>query len=305
MRKALFIVMAIAVLLTSGCVADSEGNYPVTRIGIFKDSPAWELAKAVRWQNTKKISRIAEENPELLDYQDERYGVTLLIWAVGTERYQSAKALLENGADPDIIATSYGYTALYLASGFSWVDNMAKKDPKYVELLLEYGADPNIVFLGNEKNNITEVGTSPLMESIRCGFGKTKALVEGGADINHKSVQGKTAAISALYAASRGSVELSQYAHYLIAVKKANVVDSYKSVYSFIPESYSMEYYPVELLREWMPKLDSEEHRMKMEIIDEFARQGVDYWSTPIDEHNLKEIKKLYPDSWEEYAKRY
>jgi len=297
MRKALLIVMAIVVLLTSGCVADSKGNYPVTRIGIFKDSPAWELAKAVRWQNTKKISRIAEENPELLDYQDERYGVTLLIWAVGTERYQSAKALLENGADPDIIATSYGYTALYLASGFSWVDNMAKKDPKYVELLLEYGADPNIVYLGNEKNNITEVGTSPLMASIGCGFGKTKALVEGGADINHKSAQGKTAAITSLiYGGSEGL----KTAHYLIAVKKANVVESYGSTFGSDKEFYS-----VDLLRGWLPKLDSEDYRMKMEIVDEFARQGVDYWATPIPERRLEQIKKLYPDSWEEYAKRY
>ena len=61
------------------------------------------------------------------------------------EKYNSAEALLKAGANPDIISSYSGTTALYLAAGFSWIDNHAKKDPKFIKLLLEYGADPNII----------------------------------------------------------------------------------------------------------------------------------------------------------------
>jgi len=38
--------------------------------------------------------------------------------------------------------------------------------------------------------------------------------------------------------------------------------------------------------------LDSEEYRIKMEIVEEFARQGVNYWDTEIDKYTLEQIKK-------------
>jgi len=58
-------------------------------------------------------------------------------------------------------------------------------------------------------------------------------------------------------------------------------------------------------LRDWFPKLDDKGHERKIEIIEEFARQGEDYWSTEITKHQIDQIKKLYPDTWEEYIKRY
>lgn len=35
------------------------------------------------------------------------------------------------------------------------------------------------------------------------------------------------------------------------------------------------------------------------------ARQGVNYWETKINKRTLEQIKKLYPDTWEEYIKKY
>lgn len=90
-----------------------------------------------------------ENNPELVNYQDEKYGTTLLIWAVGMEKYRSYETLLKYGADPDIICSWKGETALYAAAGYSWIDSFAKEDSKYVMLLIEYGADPNICFAGH------------------------------------------------------------------------------------------------------------------------------------------------------------
>lgn len=290
--------------LLSSCqfnILTEEGEYRITNVKIFKDTPVWELALAVKGQKTRTIEKIAKENPDLLNYQESKYGATLLLWAVGMEKYKSAEALLKCGADPNIASTVDGKTPLYLAAGFSWVDNYAKKDPKFVKLLLKYNADPNINYGGDR---IIEPGTSPLMRTIRCGIEKTKALVEAGADINYKTKSGATAAIKALSAGQNATLEGLEYAHYLIVDKKAKVTDPYYPWMVYEGDTIQ-ELFPVDILRRWVCPLDSEEYRIKMEIVEEFARQGVNYWDTEINKSTLEQIKKLYPDTWEEYIKKY
>lgn len=302
--KGLILIMTLLSLLT-GCIFNNPktetGEYRVRNIRIYKNTPAWKLAKAVNRQDTKKIAQIVEENPEVLNFQDPLYGATLLYWAVGMEKYKSAKALLEAGADPNIITHEMG-TALYRAAGYSFVDTQAKKDPMYVRLLLKYGADPNIGYVNNYNN--TDVKT-PLMESIGCGIEKTKALVEAGADINYRTEKGMTAAIWAIWVAGGArtnietELEVMEYAHYLIIEKKADVTKPY------LGRVTGEEVAPVSFLRDWFMKLDDKGYQRKMEIVEEFARQGADYWSTEITKHQLNQIQKLYPDTWEEYIKRY
>ncbi len=220
------IVVTFSALLSS-CNFDmltGDGEYRITNIKIFKDTPVWELALAVKDEKTRIIEELAKENPDLLNYQEPKYGATLLLWAVGMEKYKSAEALLKCGADPNIASTVDGKTPLYLAAGFPWVDSFAKKDPKFVKLLLKYNADPNINYGGD---SINEPGTSPLMNSIGCGIEKIKALVEAGADINYKTESGRTAAIEALRTGQNATLEALEYAHYLIVEKKAKVSDSY------------------------------------------------------------------------------
>jgi len=286
--------------------AAGKGEYKITDIRIYKDTPAWELALAVKKQNIRKIERLVRNKPNLLNYQEPKYGATLLLWAVGMEKYRSAETLLKCGADPNIASTFDGETPLFLAAGYSWVDRAAKKDPKYVKLLLNYGANPNICYIGFNRNgidSIIEKGSSPLMNSIGCGIEKTKALVEAGADINYKTELGTTAAKKALLVGSNSTLEYLQYAHYLIVEKKAKVTDYYYGRYSF--SDPTRKFYPVEILRDWVYPLGSKEHKIKMEIVEEFARQGVNYWETKINESTLRIIKKRYPDTWEEYIKKY
>ncbi|GBR76403.1 hypothetical protein NO2_0956 [Candidatus Termititenax persephonae] len=284
-----------------------DGRHYIYEAAIFKKTEAWELAKAVKAQNVRKIKRILNKNPELIDYQDPEYGVTLLIWSIGTERYKSAKALLEMGASVNI-RNVYGETALFVASGYSWVDYQAKKDPKYAKLLLEYGADPNICSLGNPTGKTyhgnaryePEPYISPLMQSIPCGIEKTKLLVEGGADVNYRTPLGCTATEEALGMGGRGGGP--EYAYYLIVEKKAIVTEPYRHKVD------GRELYLIEYLRspQWTYPLDSEGYRIKMEIVEEFARQGVDYWANQyIPPFALELVKKDYPNDWEEYIKKF
>ena len=67
----------------------------------------------------------------------------------------------------------------------------------------------------------------------------------------------------------------------------------------------SFEVSTVYMLRLLVYPLDSEMHKIKMEIVKEFKRQGIDYFSEPIPEQSLKLVKMLYPDNWEEYLRQY
>lgn len=310
------LVIILGGWLLRGCLFDDgTGDTPEWKhrnLRIWKQTPVWDMALAVKHQNTTRIKKLAKIHPEWLNYQEPRFGATLLIWAVGVEKYQSAQALLQCGADPDIATTFAGETALYVAAGFSWIDYQAKTDPKYVKLLLKYGADPNIHYVGYKPidgaSDITDPGTSPLMRSIGWGIDKTKALVDGGAEINHKSISGRTAAILAL---SEGGFnvtdEMREYAYYLIVEKRANVRDPYFSdgLHPFSIENTNEKYYPVDLLRDWVLDMNTRGYRIKMEIVNEFARQGVDYWKTQIPDYWVQYIKKSYPNTWQEYIKKY
>ncbi len=308
----LFVLVSITLSSCSRDYARTEtGEYRIDSVRIYRETPVWELAKAVRSQNVREIIKFAKKNPELLDYQDPLYGTTLLHWAVGMEKYESAETLLKMGADPDIISVYDGGTALYKAAGYSWIDSSAKKDAKFVKLLLEYGADPNIGFVGNDHNNSTEIGTTPLMRSIGNGIEKTKALVEGGADIDFCLPSGMTAAILALRNASGArkmvsiELEVSETAYYLIVEKKAMITEPYSIQIVITDPLEEPTYYPVDLLRSWLFKLDMDGYKRKMEIVEEFYRQGVDYWATEVPARQLEQIKKLYPNTWAEYIKRY
>ncbi|MHB0936081.1 MAG: ankyrin repeat domain-containing protein, partial [Armatimonadota bacterium] len=177
-RKAVFtVIVIVAVITVGGLLKDwlfNGGNSKIYYLGIWKNTPAWNLALAVKHQNVRTIKKIVIARPELLNYQEPKFGATLLIWSVGMEKYKSAEALLKCGADPNIQTTHAGETALYVAAGYSWVDHWAKKDSKYVKLLLKYGADPNINYVGFKPTdgsiNVTEPGASPLMNSIGCGI---------------------------------------------------------------------------------------------------------------------------------------
>ena len=309
-KKYIWMVLAVVLFsLASGC--SDGGEYDFGDVRNYRGTPAWELAKAVDNQDIRKIAQITERNPQLLDYQDPRYGTTLLFWTVAEYKYDSAEALLKAGANPDIISISQGATALYRAADFVFSHMGPYGDPKYVKLLLDYDANLNIGYIGADFSHLpnsdipildsTDIGTTPLMRSIGAGIEITKALVEGGADINARTEKShETAATVAL---TRGTLwEADEQAYYLIVEKKADITQPYYRGHLTLPGQNPYDtFYPVDLLRHWIFELDSEQYERKMAIVEEFARQGVDYWSTEIPPFTLEQIQKLYPDTWEEY----
>lgn len=278
---------------------------PITSINIFESTVAWELAKQVKQSDIVGIENILSEHPNWVDTQDPVYGTTLLMWAVASEKYRSAETLLLNGANPNIISKT-GTTALFRAVSFSWYDNEANEDPKFVKLLLDFKADPNIGYCAPKEEGYSatiECGTSPLMHATSRGVEKAKLLIEAGADINYQTRTKKTAAIMALLLKD---VDL---AYYLIVDKKADVKQPYffTQIGNDDIVNVNEPHYPVDLLLNWVFELDSEEQYQKKAIVAEFEKQGVDYNNRKgkIRNTTLRKIKKMHPDDWESYIEKY
>lgn len=303
MKKVIRLLMAMFVLSLISCADKKNEKLTVKDIEIFKDTPAWDLAKVLEKSNLRKAKEMLSYNGDLIDYQDPEFGTTLLMRAVLTENYKTVEFLLENGANPNIVA-EIGGTALFDAVSHSWKDVTSNQNPRFVKIMLEYGADPNIPFCAPEAEETIspiECGTSPLMHATQRGVEKAKLLVDAGAEIDYKTELGKTAAIKALLN------EKVDVAHYLIVEKKARVDEPYYFYDLFDKSKINHEkpHYPIELLENWLFDLGSEEHKLKMEIVEEFKRQGQDYWLMEKHPKTVERIKKIYPDNWEKYLEKY
>ncbi len=302
MRNIRFILSGAFVLLIS-CLSDASD---IRNIRVFENTIAWPLAEAIKSGNTKKLKQIAKQDTTALNFKENTAGFTLLMWCIKMEKYKEAEALLVAGADPNARCKS-GKTAIFLASEYSWIDRSAKKDSKFVKLLLKHGADPNISvdkgYLVN-KNSLVNNGTTPLMNAVTSSFEKVEALVEGGADINSKTAFGETAASIALL---HGNRTFCFDAAYFLIVEKSAIINepySYGCSIDGLGLPYK-EHYPIELLSNIFVELDSDKHKKKMEIVDAFTKQGQDYWSIEKHPKTIERIKKLHPNNWEEYLKKY
>jgi ankyrin repeat protein len=303
MKKAICLLAIVMLELLISCGYTNE-KLTVEDIEIFKDTPAWDLAKALDKSDFKKAKEtLSAGSDDLVNYQDPIFGTTLLMRAVSTEQYKAVRFLLENGAEPDIISGT-GTTALFRAIAHPWNDTGVNENSSFVEVLLQNGADPNIPYCAPKSDSVTspiECGTSPLMYAVQRGIDMVKLLVEYGAKINYKTELGTTAAIKALL---NENVEV---AHYLIVEKEANVKEPYYyyDLKNNNKINYGKPHMPISLLEKWLYPLGSEKHQLKMEIVDEFERQGQNYWAMQKHPKTIERIKKIYPDNWQEYLQKY
>jgi len=159
---------------------------------LFQKTPAWELAKAVEDNKIQKIQKILNDDPNLVNYQESRFGETLLMMTISNRQFETFKFLLEMGADVSIANTYHGSTALI---------EVCKHlgDVNYVTELLKYGADVNHIEIGPRKKYNSTRNTALI---AACRFGHkdvAKVLVKEGAEINFKDEFGNSALSACLY----------------------------------------------------------------------------------------------------------
>ena len=229
---------------------------------LFQNTSAWELAKAVEDENTKKIDKIVSENPEIINYQESKYGNTLLMLTIMNQQLKPFKALLKRGADVNIHSTFDGTSSLIKACSSKFYNIT------FVKMLIEYGADVNDVEIGERrKENGTRL--TPLIAASRTGrLDLVRFLVSKGADVNYQNEFGQSALSK--------SVMVDEYkvAYYLLQ----NGADYNRPIYYRFDNSVPIEkrdpkdkgkpMYLWDVLKEDLSEFGTSEYKYKMLIID-------------------------------------
>ena len=254
---------------------------------LFQSTPAWELAKAVQDEDEKKINEIIAKSPSLVNFQEPKYGNTLLKLTVMNQQLKSFKVLLENKADVNIHNTYDGISALIEACSFK------KYDTKFVELLLQYGADVNDIEVGERREENTTRDTPLIAASRADKLDLVELLIKHGANVNYQN-EYKQSALSE-------SVMQNNY-EVVYFLLKSNA-DYNRPI--FYREAQERKMYLVDFLREDFFELDTDEYSMKMEIVDFLKLKGIDYRAAPIPEYIKKKAQKEYPNSWQDYLAKY
>ncbi len=256
---------------------------------LFQSTPAWELAKAVWDENEVKIKGILTQNPQLINYQEPKYGSTLLMLTIKNQQYKPFKILLGQKADISIHDSYDGTSALIEACSSTF----GNYDIKFAEDLIKNGANVNDFEVGDRRVGNTTRFT-PLMAASKAGrLDIVNLLVINHADLNYQNEYNQSALSEA--------VILQRYKVILFLLNKG--ID-YNLPTTYIQEQNRF-YHLVDELRFYMPELYSDDYKHKMEIISFLRSKGIEYKDVPIPEYVISKAKKDYPNSWQEYLEKY
>lgn len=302
---------ALLFLFLTGC--NNGGNETIDLYNskaLFKNSEAEEIIIPILKEDIRAIEKLMLSNSNLATYQEPKYGSSLVHFAIRKRKCESLKKLLKFGADPDL-KDVYGETplfeAIYTAKSFN------SDLRKCIVYLLENGADPNAENaseMEKAKDSILEKGTSLLMLASSRSYDVSKLLIEYGANIDYKTKSNRTSAVISLLTKN------VETAHLLIVENRAKVTESFSANLllnnssnglenSNLNKTMNRELFPIDLLSNWIFPIGSDKHLLKMEIVKEFERQGLDYFGREIPNRTVEQIEQLYPKTWKDYLKKY
>jgi hypothetical protein len=296
-----FLTVLAVIHLSCGAKSDRNlngGDLLGQDYGLFELTPASELAKAVEAGDAKEMFRIVTAGKVDIDYQEPKFGNTLLMLTVMNLQYASCKTLLELGADPNKHNTYSGSTALIEAAA---IENYDSDNSAFLRLLITHGADVNEVEIGDREVGNT-IRKSPLL--VACGdvsqvgssIVKVKMLVEAGADVNYKDEFNhfplREALIQrhyevVLYLLQKGAD------HNRMLFDRGEFQEKGKKIYI------------ADILREQLFPLGTPQHKMKMEIVNFLESKGINYREVAIPDFVVKKVKEDYPANWQEYLTKY
>ena len=274
-------------------ICSCKGNSSYKRYALFKETDAWELAKALCTEDTFRISEIISQNKSVINYQEPKYGNTLIIMSIKNRDYQSCQMLLAHGADPNIHDFTTGSTALILAAGIEDYDG---DNTKFIKLLLSFNADPNLEETG-ERSPDNSTRKNPLL--VACSdvnqfvspIEKVRVLVEAGANVNYKNEYGMSPLRASII-----------YDHLDVVLYLLKAGADFKSPISYVDGN---PYYLSDELRFMLFPLDDIKYKQKMEVVNFLMTKGIDYRSAPIPAYAKEQAQKMYPNNWSEYLEKY
>lgn len=273
--KVMIIKIVFSCLLLS--CSNINRDKPVDKHGLtgsdyrlFQNTPAWDLAKAVQDEDEKKINEIVSKDPKLINYQESKFGNTLLILTITNQQIKPFKYLLEKRADVNIHNTFDGTSAIIEACGSKYYDIT------FAQMLVEYGANVNDVETG-ERRQGNSTRLTPLIAASKTGnLYLVKFLESKGVDVNYQNEFGQSALSSSVMI---NKYEISYYLLQIGADYKRPIF--YRPDYSIPlenqdPNDKGKPMYLVDVLNENVGDVDTDEYKYKMLIIDFLKSKGID-----------------------------
>lgn len=308
MNKKIFILLFFIILFCS-CKNDT---YKKTLHLLFPKEQDYKAAILIKNNKLKSLERILDENNDIISqsYSSEHY-YSILHEAVKLNNKEAVKLLLSKGFNPNVLSPTCSPLKIACSVNTNIKTSEEYEDTTIVELLIDYGANPELgiissviypntetVFDQNEQTPLMILSQFPDFIDVR---NKIDVLIKkGNADLNYKSKSGFTAVAASLL--DKASIKVATY---LICELHADVnTEFYDNDYQLMQES-SKKHSPVQLLRKIVFPLDSEEYKLKLLIIDEFKNQGIDYYSEPVPQSVIDFAKQKYPNSWENFLEKY
>lgn len=287
-----YILLISIVLSTVGCgkltreVEVDKSKLRCYDYRLFQKTPAWELAKAVWDDDFKKIQELTKTDKDLINYQEPRFGQTLLFLTMWHNQKVIFGFLLSLGANPNIHDTYDGSSPIIVAC-------QERFDIEFVMILLRNGANPSDVEVGKRRDG-NSTRYTPLMAAARSGnIDLVELLINKGANINYVNEFGRSVLSEAI------TQEKYDVILYLL---KSGV--NYHMLTSQNEEQHRA-YYIEDELQYMLPELNSSEYKTKMLIVDFLKEKGIIYKRVPVPEYVLKQVKDRYPNNWQEYLEKY
>lgn len=253
-------------------------------IKLFKNTPVWEIALAIRDSDTTNLKQLLKGQPDsLLNYREKHFGQSLLNWSVYRDSYNSAKVLAELGTDPNLKAFD---------STSAFINAADKYDASFVRLLLKHGGNVNAIADTDKPQRIR----TPLIAASSNSLESVKLLVDAGADPNYVRITkrggefpGENVESALISAINAEKIEIVRYLLLDVGVEYDYVFNT-----NLEGKTLGILYY----LRRLTFPLDSEEYAMKIEVVNFLKQRGLDYWAEP--------IPVLFHKNYDsEYLKRY
>lgn len=234
----------------------------------FKNTPVYDLAKAVESDDTVKISKILLIDKKNIDFKDPKFGLSLLTLALINNKNNSVKKLLSSGANPNLISP-VDNTTPFLSVCETYYD--LNNGPAILSLLIQYGADVNSVQVTEVKNSAGQpyIYRMTALEFL-CSSGTLEAvkiLVDNGADLNVYPKNG----FESLITQANFNSQLDILKYFLIE-KKVPIPDYCVLRNEGTPDEEKITL--TQLLNERMLKMDEHQLQIKQEILDFLKDNG-------------------------------
>ncbi len=178
--------MVLSTFFFSACNGQTSHKQPPNGydVRLFEKTPYYDLAKAIKNEDTNSIKRYILSDKNAINYQEPVYHKGFLSFAVITDKLLSTKQLLELGANPNLRSSKTGKSAFDDAC--LHYEPLQNGD-SILSLLIRYGAEVNnmkIDTVVNKYGRKIVTYSTPLVSVCFYGnlFG-VKLLVDNGADI--------------------------------------------------------------------------------------------------------------------------